>query len=203
MDPLSSTSASVAVAGAEEGFSVAVKGASSRSLSFFLIEETVDSIYAEWENRGSKLSTTEFDFDYELINTRAYRRALAQAQAKRKRELPRRELGTTGRKTNTRIMEDLIDLSCEPSQRTTLMLSYMPPQLYTDLAGLQFMPITSDENADSTRSLDNGQTADLMNTQGIAGHLRGSGLPPESRIRVRKIGRLDSRDALKLRRSMQ
>ncbi|KAF5684297.1 hypothetical protein FDENT_6802 [Fusarium denticulatum] len=43
-----------------------------------LDKETVDSIYTDWENPESKLSTTEFDFDWELINTRVYRRALAQ-----------------------------------------------------------------------------------------------------------------------------
>ncbi|KAF9881491.1 hypothetical protein CkaCkLH20_00637 [Colletotrichum karsti] len=36
----------------------------------------------------SVLSTTEFDFDFDLINTRAYRRALAQAQAASKRSKP-------------------------------------------------------------------------------------------------------------------
>jgi hypothetical protein len=40
-------------------------------------------------------------------------------------------------------VEDLIDLSCEPSQQTTSMPSHMPSQSYTDLAGLQFMPTTA------------------------------------------------------------
>ncbi|KAH7244425.1 uncharacterized protein BKA55DRAFT_647451 [Fusarium redolens] len=112
-----------------------------------LDKETVDSIYADWENQESKLSTTEFDFDYEFFNTRAYRRALAQAQAKRSRQLPpRKELDTPARESNGGIMEpveDLIDLSCEPSQQTTSMPSHMPSQSYTGLAGLQFMPTTA------------------------------------------------------------
>ncbi|KAJ4251439.1 hypothetical protein NW762_011422 [Fusarium torreyae] len=107
-----------------------------------LDKRTVDSIYADWETRESKLSTTEFDFDYELINTRAYRRALAQAQAKSNRHLPpRKVLDTPARKSNGGIMEpieDLIDLSCESSQQTPSMPSHMPSQSYMDLAGLQF-----------------------------------------------------------------
>ncbi|KAI7772146.1 hypothetical protein LZL87_009309 [Fusarium oxysporum] len=173
-----------------------------------LDKETVGSIYADWENRESKLSTTEFDFDYELINTRAYRRALAQAQAKRSRELPpRRELDTPAQEPNGGIIEpveDLIDLSCEPSQQTASVLSHMPPQSYTDLAGLQFIPITADEGAASARSLDSCQTAEPIDMRGMTDHLRESDLSPESRDkssrdrvpRIRRWHRTTTKDAV-------
>ncbi|KAH0441266.1 hypothetical protein CcaCcLH18_02176 [Colletotrichum camelliae] len=41
-------------------------------------EDQLDRVYTDNE---SILSTTEFDFDYDLINTKTYRRALARAQA--------------------------------------------------------------------------------------------------------------------------
>ncbi|EMT70534.1 hypothetical protein NOF04DRAFT_5704 [Fusarium oxysporum II5] len=149
-----------------------------------LDKETVDSIYADWENRESKLSTTEFDFDYELINTRAYRRALAQAQAKRSRELPRRELDTPAREPNAGIIEpveDLIDLTSEPSQQTASMPLHMPPKSYSDLAGLQFMPITADERSASAGSLETSETAEPIDMRGMTDHLRESDMSPESR----------------------
>src|SRR6478609_2557732 len=75
-----------------------------------LDKETVDSIYADWENRESKLSTTEFDFDYELINTRAYRRALTQAQTRKPRQLqPRREPDHSTLLLNNKTMEPVED----------------------------------------------------------------------------------------------
>ncbi|KAF3797532.1 hypothetical protein GCG54_00014394 [Colletotrichum gloeosporioides] len=43
-----------------------------------LEEDQLDSVYGDNE---SILSTTEFDFDFDLINTKTYRRALARAQA--------------------------------------------------------------------------------------------------------------------------
>ncbi|RFN50819.1 hypothetical protein FIE12Z_4895 [Fusarium flagelliforme] len=114
-----------------------------------LDKETVDSIYADWENRDSLLSTTEFDFDYELINTRAYRRALTQAQTRKPRQLPpRRESDHSTLLLNNKTMEpveDLIDLTCEPSRNTILIPSRMPSQSYKDLAGLQFMSMTAHE----------------------------------------------------------
>ncbi|PNP61096.1 hypothetical protein FNYG_14184 [Fusarium nygamai] len=132
-----------------------------------LDKETVDSIYAEWENRESKLSTTEFDFDYELINTRTYRRALAQAQTRSKRQLPHRELDSPGREPNSGIIEpieDLIDLSYEPSQQGASMSPHMPYMSYMDLTGLRVMPRTADEGADSSESLDSCQTAEPADT---------------------------------------
>jgi hypothetical protein len=90
------------------------------------------------------LSTTEFDIDYELINTRVYRRALAKAQRQRSR--PRTDLDHPALDLNDGNMEpveDLIDLSWEPSPKTTLMPSHIPSQSYTDLAGLQFMPMAA------------------------------------------------------------
>ena len=148
-----------------------------------LDKETVDSIYADWENRESKLSTTEFDFDYELINTRAYRRALAQAQAKRSRELPRRELDTPTREPNAGIIEpveDLIDLTSEPNQQTASMPLHMPPKSYSDLAGLKFMPITADERSASAGSLKTSETAEPIDVRGMTDHLRESDMSPES-----------------------
>ncbi|KAG8674158.1 hypothetical protein FPOAC1_000121 [Fusarium poae] len=109
-----------------------------------LDKETVDSVYADSDNRESKLSTTEFDIDYELINTRVYRRALAKAQRQRSR--PRTDLDHPALDLNDGNMEpveDLIDLSWEPSPKTTLMPSHIPSQSYTDLAGLQFMPMAA------------------------------------------------------------
>ncbi|EWY91943.1 hypothetical protein FOYG_08868 [Fusarium oxysporum NRRL 32931] len=150
-----------------------------------LDKETVDSIYADWENRESRLSTTEFDFDYELINTRAYRRALAQAQAKRGRELPpRRRIDTFAREPNGGIVEpveDLIDLTSEPSQQTASMPSHMPPKSYSDLAGLQFMPITADEGSASAGNLETCETAEPIVMRGMTDHLRESDMSPESR----------------------
>ncbi|KAG5793748.1 hypothetical protein H9Q69_007212 [Fusarium xylarioides] len=128
-----------------------------------LDKETVDSIYADWDNLESKLSTTEFDFDYELINTRAYHRALSQAQAKRKPELPSRDLGTPGQEPKAGIIEpveDLIDLSYEPSQQGVSMSSHMLSMSYMDLAGLQFMPRTVDEGPDSPEGFNSCQTTE-------------------------------------------
>ncbi|KAF6810111.1 hypothetical protein CSOJ01_06523 [Colletotrichum sojae] len=44
-------------------------------------DDTVNSVYGDNE---SVLSTTEFDFDFDLINTKTYRRALARAQSRAK-----------------------------------------------------------------------------------------------------------------------
>ncbi|CVL02049.1 uncharacterized protein FMAN_08170 [Fusarium mangiferae] len=146
-----------------------------------LDEETVDSIYGDWENRESKLSTTEFDFDYELINTRAYRRALAQAQAKRCRELPpwKESNIPAKRSKGGTIVEDLLDLSSEPSQQTASIPPHVP--FYTDLAGLQFMSMGADEGVASVGSLGFCKTAVPTNLLGMKEGLRESNLPPESR----------------------
>ncbi|KAF5548788.1 hypothetical protein FPHYL_9848 [Fusarium phyllophilum] len=128
-----------------------------------LDKETVDGIYADWDNGESKLSTTEFDFDYELINTRAHRRALSQAQAKRKPELPSRDLGTPGQEPKAGIIEpveDLIDLSYEPSQQGASMSSHMFSMSYKDLAGLHFIPRTVDEGPYSPEGFDSCQTTE-------------------------------------------
>lgn len=45
-------------------------------------------------------------------------------------------------------VEDITDLSCEPSEQATLMPPFIGPQSI-DLLGLQFMPIASDEEVDS------------------------------------------------------
>ncbi|OBS26178.1 hypothetical protein FPOA_00120 [Fusarium poae] len=130
-----------------------------------LDKETVDSIYADSDNRESKLSTTEFDIDYELINTRVYRRALAKAQRQRSR--PRRDLDHPALDLNDGNMEpveDLIDLSWEPSPKTTLMPSHIPCQSYTDLAGLQFMPMAAHKaTADAGRQNETQQDDPIPN----------------------------------------
>ncbi|KAF4955592.1 hypothetical protein FGADI_4427 [Fusarium gaditjirri] len=150
-----------------------------------LDKETVESIYADWDNRESKLSATEFDFDYELINTRTYRQALAQAQAKSDRELPpRKKLDNPARELNGETIEpveDLIDLSCEPSRETVSVLPRIPPQSYTDLAGLQFMPITVDEEAASAGSPEASETAEPTDMRGMTESSRESDLSLESR----------------------
>ncbi|RYC97063.1 hypothetical protein BFJ63_vAg227 [Fusarium oxysporum f. sp. narcissi] len=127
-----------------------------------LDKETVDSIYADWENRESKLT-----------------------QAKRGRELPpRRRIDTSAREPNGGIVEpveDLIDLASEPSQQTASMPSHMPPKSYSDLAGLQFMPITADEGSASAGSLETSETAEPIDMRGMTDHLRESDMSPESR----------------------
>ncbi|KAF5589777.1 hypothetical protein FPANT_6223 [Fusarium pseudoanthophilum] len=129
-----------------------------------LDKETANDMYVEWENRDSKMSATEFDFDYELINTRAYRRALAQAQTRSKRELPHRDLDDSpGREPDAGIIEpvdDLIDLSYEPAQQGASMSPHMPYKSYMDLTGLRFMPRTADGGADSSETLDSCQTTE-------------------------------------------
>ncbi|KAF5650118.1 uncharacterized protein FTJAE_683 [Fusarium tjaetaba] len=129
-----------------------------------LDKETANDIYVEWGNRDSKMSVTEFDFDYELINTRAYRRALAQAQTRSKRELPYRDLDDSpGRKPNAGIIEpvnDLIDLSYEPTQQGASMSPHMPYKSYIDLTGLRFLPRTADRGVDSSETLDSCKTAE-------------------------------------------
>ncbi|KAF4998945.1 hypothetical protein FDECE_11659 [Fusarium decemcellulare] len=118
-----------------------------------LDKETVDSIYGD---RESRLSTTEFDFDYELINTQTYRRALAKAQSKKrsnrrkpsqKEPSPSLQIGMQCQPdTLTRIaeeesqqpVEDLIDLSWDPKVQTP----QAPPRAYLELEGLDLAPIS-------------------------------------------------------------
>ncbi|KAF5268861.1 hypothetical protein FOXYS1_239 [Fusarium oxysporum] len=151
-------------------------------------EDITALIPTYWSCRDTILDSLDketFDFDYELINTRAYRRALAQAQAKRGRELPpRRRIDTSAREPNGGIVEpveDLIDLASEPSQQTASMPSHMPPKSYSDLAGLQFMPITADEGSASAGSLETSETAEPIDMRGMTDHLRESDMSPESR----------------------
>ncbi|EWG49983.1 hypothetical protein FVEG_16558 [Fusarium verticillioides 7600] len=118
-----------------------------------LDKETVDSIYTDWE---SKLSTAEFDFDGEVINTRAYRRALAQARAKRSRDLLHKALDIHARVPNAGVLEsveDTIDLTYGSSQQTASVPSDLSSQLYRDLLGLQFIPRNVDGRAHSPESL--------------------------------------------------
>ncbi|QGI65127.1 hypothetical protein CEK26_009080 [Fusarium fujikuroi] len=112
--------------------------------------------------------------------------------SKRSHELPRRELDTPAQESNVIIIkpvEDLIDLSCEPSEQATLMPPFIRPQS-TDLIGLQFMPIASDDEVDSPSRLDVSQAAEPMNTRGITGYLRESSLPPEVHPAVAEASRI-------------
>lgn len=86
-------------------------------------------------------------------------------------------------------VEDLIELSCELSEQATLMPPFIRPQS-TDLLGLQFMPIASDEESDSPSSFDIGQAMEPMNTRGITGYLRESSLPPEVYPAVAEASRI-------------
>lgn len=117
-----------------------------------LDQETVDSLFGD---RESILSTTEFDFDLELINTRTYRRALAKAQishdsrTKRPHEIARcgspksrsnSQSGALSRiaEEDSQPVEDLIDLSWEPQAQT---MSALPTfgHKHPDLEGLSLL----------------------------------------------------------------
>ncbi|KAM0425992.1 hypothetical protein ACHAPT_008621 [Fusarium lateritium] len=131
-----------------------------------LDKETVNSIYGDQESR---LSTTEFDFDYELINTQTYRRALAEAQAKssNRRQSSQTE-GDPSLRTDmqaqpgalTRVaeeegeqpVEDLIDLSWEPEVPTP----QAPSRAYPELEGLDFAPVAvpaTEQPADARQTI--------------------------------------------------
>ncbi|KAI9150751.1 hypothetical protein HJFPF1_10528 [Paramyrothecium foliicola] len=71
--------------------------------------KTTDSIL---EDRDSVLSVTEFDFDFELINTKAYRRVLERAQEMTKD----RDCIVIPQAENERVdqEEDFVDLTCQP-----------------------------------------------------------------------------------------
>jgi hypothetical protein len=107
-----------------------------------LDQETVDSILGD---RESILSTTEFTFDQELINTRTYRRQLARMKRSGKR--PAKKSGTSSasdsESSGERLpniaeeMEDLIDLSFEPAASQP-SLPFSTPTLHADLEGLMF-----------------------------------------------------------------
>ncbi|KAF4451847.1 hypothetical protein F53441_5166 [Fusarium austroafricanum] len=140
--------------------------------SILLLLQLLSLIYADWENRESKLSTTEFDFDFELINTQAYRRALAQAQSQRSRLLPpRKEPQTPTQERNNdglEPVEGLIDLSCEPSQQTTSMPSHTLSLYYKDLAGLEFIPINAHEGSADVGSRETFHSAKPINMRMMA-----------------------------------
>ncbi|KAF5716196.1 hypothetical protein FGLOB1_2683 [Fusarium globosum] len=86
-------------------------------------------------------------------------------------------------------IEDLIDLSCEPSEQATLMPPFIRPQSI-DLLGLQFIPIASDEEVASPSSLDVGQATEPINTRWTTGYLRESSLPPEVHPAVAEASRI-------------
>ena len=98
---------------------------------------TTESIYADMESRESRISTTEFDFDFEIINTRTYRRALTQSRSKHHRKGSRYSQDTVA---PYRVMgnqdEDLIDLRSQLDTQSRASLQRLP-KACADLQGLE------------------------------------------------------------------
>ncbi|KAF6799598.1 hypothetical protein CMUS01_15606, partial [Colletotrichum musicola] len=132
-------------------------------------DDTVNSVYGDNE---SVLSTTEFDFDFDLINTKTYRRALARAQSRAKaspvdtnKPLPEVQGGDSPRslepvaEDTTEDVTDTIDLSGETlgsqytmSRATTLLPEREDSTPTTPTAG-------NDKQPQSVARIDSGREA--------------------------------------------
>ncbi|CAG7561080.1 unnamed protein product [Fusarium equiseti] len=106
---------------------------------------TAESIYADMESRDSRISTTEFDFDFEILNTRTYRRALTQPRSKhhRKRSRHRRDPIAPSRVIGN-LDEDLIDIRSQLDAESRQSLQRLP-NACADLQGLE---LTTDKFLD-------------------------------------------------------